>query len=188
MNSVYDPLARGLPHSDIHRSKLAHSSPWLFAVCHVLHRLLVPRHPPNALLFLTPHAQYPVTHAHKSISSDTIISCIQKLPEHKTHSIVPDARLHPPGQTNPLQHAQTAHQLIHNHKDHKPHHIIIRQKPHNNITQTLPVHPTNQHSNITLSTKTSWWRQTGSNRRPPACKAGALPAELCPPNGGPGRT
>ena len=23
-----------------------------------------------------------------------------------------------------------------------------------------------------------WWRMTGSNRRPPACKAGALPAEL----------
>ena len=26
----------------------------------------------------------------------------------------------------------------------------------------------------------SWWSQTGSNRRPPACKAGALPAELWP--------
>ena len=26
-----------------------------------------------------------------------------------------------------------------------------------------------------------WWSQTGSNRRPPACKAGALPAELWPP-------
>jgi hypothetical protein len=25
-----------------------------------------------------------------------------------------------------------------------------------------------------------WWRQTGSNRRPHACKARALPAELCP--------
>ncbi len=25
-----------------------------------------------------------------------------------------------------------------------------------------------------------WWSQTGSNRRPPACKAGALPAELWP--------
>jgi hypothetical protein len=25
-----------------------------------------------------------------------------------------------------------------------------------------------------------WWRRTGSNRRPPACKAGALPAELRP--------
>ena len=39
-----------------------------------------------------------------------------------------------------------------------------------------------------------WWSQTGSNRRPPACKAGALPAELWPrlddlkqtPNGGSG--
>src|SRR5450830_922573 len=28
----------------------------------------------------------------------------------------------------------------------------------------------------------SWWRLTGSNRRPPACKAGALPAELNPRN------
>ena len=27
-----------------------------------------------------------------------------------------------------------------------------------------------------------WWSQTGSNRRPPACKAGALPAELWPLN------
>ena len=25
-----------------------------------------------------------------------------------------------------------------------------------------------------------WWSQTGSNRRPPACKAGALPTELWP--------
>ena len=30
-----------------------------------------------------------------------------------------------------------------------------------------------------VSTK-YWWSQTGSNRRPPACKAGALPAELWP--------
>ena len=26
----------------------------------------------------------------------------------------------------------------------------------------------------------TWWSQAGSNRRPPACKAGALPAELWP--------
>ena len=42
----------GLPHSDIHGSKPARGSPWLFAACHVLHRLLVPRHPPNALIAL----------------------------------------------------------------------------------------------------------------------------------------
>jgi hypothetical protein len=45
-------LRSGLPHSDIHGSTPARGSPWLFAACHVLHRLLVPRHPPNALLIL----------------------------------------------------------------------------------------------------------------------------------------
>lgn len=29
-------------------------------------------------------------------------------------------------------------------------------------------------------TPSSWWSQSGSNRRHPACKAGALPAELWP--------
>ncbi len=43
----------GFPHSDIHGSRLAYSSPWRFAVGRVLLRLLVPRHPPYALLILT---------------------------------------------------------------------------------------------------------------------------------------
>ena len=42
----------GFPHSDIHGSKPACGSPWLFAACHVLRRLLVPRHPPYALYSL----------------------------------------------------------------------------------------------------------------------------------------
>src|SRR5215472_18968674 len=33
---------------------------------------------------------------------------------------------------------------------------------------------------LLLDEKPDWWSQTGSNRRPPACKAGALPAELWP--------
>lgn|GEM_PF-6706161 len=50
MNSVKDdPKRAGFPHSDIFGSKLARSSPKLFAACHVLHRLLAPRHPPDAL-------------------------------------------------------------------------------------------------------------------------------------------
>lgn len=32
--------------------------------------------------------------------------------------------------------------------------------------------------------QTIWWSQTGSNRRPPACKAGALPTELWPRSSG----
>ena len=46
------PHRGGLPHSDTHGSKPARGSPWLFAACHVLHRLLAPRHPPDALLIL----------------------------------------------------------------------------------------------------------------------------------------
>ena len=66
MDSVTDTLAGGLPHSDIRGSTIARISPRLFAACHVLHRLLVPRHPPNALLTLEiqgrpRHAQDPST-------------------------------------------------------------------------------------------------------------------------------
>ncbi len=47
-------LSGGFPHSDIPGSKGALASPGLIAECHVLHRLLPPRHPPNALLALDP--------------------------------------------------------------------------------------------------------------------------------------
>ena len=47
-------LSGGLPHSEIPGSKGALASPGLIAECHVLHRLLLPRHPPNALLALDP--------------------------------------------------------------------------------------------------------------------------------------
>ena len=43
----------GFPHSDISGSMDICSSPKLFAAYHVLHRLLVPRHPPCALIRLT---------------------------------------------------------------------------------------------------------------------------------------
>ncbi len=49
MYSGQDTLAGGFPHSEIRGSKLTRSSPRLIAACHVLHRLSVPRHPPDAL-------------------------------------------------------------------------------------------------------------------------------------------
>ena len=45
-------ISGGFPHSEIPGSKLILSSPGLIAEYHVLHRLLLPRHPPNALLAL----------------------------------------------------------------------------------------------------------------------------------------
>ena len=49
---VTELFSAGFPHSDICGSSDICSLPQLFAAYHVLHRLLVPRHPPYALLRL----------------------------------------------------------------------------------------------------------------------------------------
>ena len=51
--AVTEVLSAGFPHSDISGSMDICSSPKLFAAYHVFHRLLVPRHPPCALISLT---------------------------------------------------------------------------------------------------------------------------------------
>ena len=48
----YNRMSGGFPHSDISGSKPIPGSPKLNAGYHVLHRLLLPRHPPNALFAL----------------------------------------------------------------------------------------------------------------------------------------
>ena len=50
---ITEVCSAGFPHSDISGSMDICSSPKLFAAYHVFHRLLVPRHPPCALLRLT---------------------------------------------------------------------------------------------------------------------------------------
>jgi hypothetical protein len=77
-------LHGGLPHSDIHGSTPARGSPWLFAACHVLHRLLVPRHPPNALLIL----DIPVLTCQRQTSQTRTSPCtetiLRRCPQHAT--------------------------------------------------------------------------------------------------------
>ena len=52
-HTVAEGFSAGFPHSDISGSMDICSSPKLFAAYHVFHRLLVPRHPPCALISLT---------------------------------------------------------------------------------------------------------------------------------------
>ena len=59
MYSGADTLTGGFPHSEIRGSTIARISPQLIAACHVLHRLLAPRHPPNALIALHKYHQCP---------------------------------------------------------------------------------------------------------------------------------
>ena len=49
---------------------------------------------------------------------------------------------------------------------------IVKERKNSDLEKTKPK-PDGLRLNF-------WWRMTGSNRRPPACKAGALPAELIP--------
>ena len=66
----------GFPHSEINGSMPALGSPSLIAECHVFHRLLTPRHSPDALLLLERSSQPTVA-----------VSCAeQKRPTKYTHS------------------------------------------------------------------------------------------------------
>ncbi len=72
MYSGADTLAGGFPHSEIRGSTIARISPQLIAACHVLHRLLAPRHPPNALIALIkPPPPARRTKPHETSSSST---------------------------------------------------------------------------------------------------------------------
>ena len=69
----------GFPHSDIHGSQDICSSPWLFAACRVLHRLLMPRHSPCALISLTSSSQSPlvsVSGASQRLSPQTALASL----------------------------------------------------------------------------------------------------------------
>ena len=69
----------GFPHSDIPGSKTVCVSPRLIAAYHVLHRLLVPRHPPCTLSSLTGsskvlHCVYPASRIRLSMSVSGALS------------------------------------------------------------------------------------------------------------------
>ena len=61
----------GFPHSEIAGSKLIRSSPTLIAAYHVLHRLCMPRHSPDALKTLD--------HSHCRYLSDAIIKRMHRV-------------------------------------------------------------------------------------------------------------
>ena len=61
------------PHSDISGSMGICPSPKLFAAYHVLHRLLVPRHPPYALISITKRCQFTGMNFHPHMYSVTCV-------------------------------------------------------------------------------------------------------------------
>ena len=64
----------GFPHSDMVGSQPAHGSPTLFAVYHVLLRLLAPRHPPFAFRHFFPHAENTLSFSYSSSQHSAVSS------------------------------------------------------------------------------------------------------------------
>ena len=98
------PQRGGLPHSDTPGSKPARGSPGIFAACHVLHRLLAPRHPPDALLILK-SSRHPSQDNGRPPCTGTIHAT--SAPE-QAHAMLTHA-MHPPkaaDATHPSQHGR----------------------------------------------------------------------------------
>ena len=160
--------AGGFPHSEILGSKLVRSSPRLIAAYHVLHRLSAPRHPPDALKSLDrSHYQCP-----SSMRLTDLGRPVADVIDRKTSSLCKiclsamrsSCR---PRVRQPLSTRRPDKSLLHDVNDANGSRRIRNcfERP-----QLL------RHRGCL----TRWWSQTGSNRRPHACKAGALPTELWP--------
>ena len=157
----------GFPHSEIAGSKGASASPALIAACHVLHRLSTPRHPSEALQRLIVSQQN---------------SCVVAPPDWKDaggprlifvrQCLLLEQDLEAPIQT----------------RGSRPRSSFTISMPVGERRRAIPdaicefggVRHRFQSGASGHSPLGEWWSQTESNRRHPACKAGALPTELWP--------
>jgi hypothetical protein len=219
MYSAYDHLAVGLPHSDIRGSTIARISPRLFAACYVLHRLLVPRHPPNALQRLI--STFPRNHPGPCGSGRPISLLIPLQPRQpsqdaRTHNSVPlglrsesrsPARrpevLTRNSPSNTRRSSRSRHIAPSQDRSPRPprqdRRFQVKASVPSSPCQTAQSHRPEPAAPSASSTtpwilypypseptappppaQQRWWRRTGLNRRPPACKAGALPLSYAP--------
>ena len=146
-------------------SKLVSSSPNLIAAVHVLLRLSMPRHPPYALSSLT----IPLRHSHTSSPSlsrrlHRVTSCPysravleSRTPDDNTLLLVRlVVSVRSAGPIGSIQYTIRCLSLF----------LFICQRTSEKLSR---------------ASRNLWetlWSQSGSNRRPQACKARALPAEL----------
>ena len=139
-HTMTEYCSAGFPHSEICGSKDICSYPQLIAACHVLHRLLMPRHSPCALLSLT------------SLGSPFELNYMSFFPL-KLNLIYPLRK--------------NSFIIL----------CIVQFSKYKFILNKYGRHL----FFCFLNKKTmSEWRWGESNSWPPACKAGALPAELHP--------
>ncbi len=164
----------GFPHSEILGSKPVRGSPRLIAAYHVLHRLSAPRHPPNALMTLDR------SHDRCSLRHTTRVCRSRKAPSERPYRR-PRARTRRrlasmPGNPTRSHVRPVPRSCFPLHDVNHPQNPLPQGElsgPTKLFVPDIPMHAARH-----LSKR--WWSQTGSNRRPHACKARALPTELWP--------
>lgn len=172
------PRRGGFPHSEICGSLPARGSPQLIATCYVLHRLSVPRHPPDALKTLD--LSFPADMRPCAGASPHNRPIIRR----KMHALATS------GSCKPVGHPRTCPRSCFSHTLHlsmipRPTGASPGKRP--DVSQARGVGPRRNPccgvfpaDDCLAPVVIPWWRRTGSNRRPHACKARALPTELRP--------
>ena len=154
MYSDRDDLAAGLPHSEIHGSRIARISPRLIATCYDLHRLSVPRHPPNALLALDPKHCIDRSIQRLGTLSISVISASHGFNARPRRRVTPSARAH--GKTSVAGNC-------------------IRSTMSNNTGRMRSLSPPELFMRqAEQRSRQSWWAREDLNFRPHAYQARAL--------------
>lgn len=161
-------VRRGCP---IRRStdELASSNPWLIAGSCVLLRLSVPRHPPRALTSL----------AEKSFRNRAVPAPRGGLWKCPTPFRTFRYRMRMGFEFVfcLLRRFRSLHDAV---KDDFPQRLPLHSTVKDLRSASAPGGPGGAFVRGLHPPGAPWWRRSGSNRRPPACKAGALPTELLP--------
>ena len=163
----------GLPHSETHGSRAACASPWNIAACRVLLRHPLPRHPSCARK-ACPQKTYPrprlrtlsmpLREAARRAGAGSPF-CILMLPSKSFYLSLPVVKEHP--------------------------RRVARRGENSGMVGAPGLEPgtsslSEKRSNqLSYAPAGTWWSRRDSNPRHPACKAGALPAELRPPRRAP---
>ena len=161
----------GFPHSEIRGSTGARPSPRLIAACYVLHRLSVPRHSPDALIALDPKQKSGAGdrepgngHRNGPQPETSILAVLPPFPSASHSALLLCRPCESKSRRRPRARAPGPARL----KTRRP--------------TTSPIHDVKERKSETPNRDAfaRWWSRPGSNRQPPACKAGALPTELRP--------
>ena len=163
----------GFPHSEIPGSKLIRSSPRLIAAYYVLHRLHAPRHPLDALKALD--------RSHYRCPLPVRRSCINR---HLVH------RLERSSTPHGVACFDRSDQINQNSRA-----VAVSLRGTDQTSSEASLYDVERSGRFasgdagaaklalycaTIFYGRNWWSRSGSNRRPEACKATALPTELRP--------